>query len=112
MAKIACIVVLCMVVLITPHAQALTCLDVSLHMTACVPYLTNLGPLGDCCSGVKSLNLAAITTLDRQTACNCLKAEANIIVGFNWLKAAALPTECGVNIPYLISAQLDCATVQ
>ncbi|KAG5584227.1 hypothetical protein H5410_044661 [Solanum commersonii] len=43
--------------------------------------------------GVKSLNLAAITILDRQTTCNCLKVEANNIVGFNWLKAAALPTE-------------------
>lgn len=107
MAKIACMVVLCMVVLIAPHTQALIpCVDVKLHMAACLPYLTSLVPLGDCCSG---LALAAITILDRQTTCNCLKVEANI-VGFNWNKAAELPTVCNVNIPFPTSAQFDCST--
>ncbi|WMV44634.1 hypothetical protein MTR67_038019 [Solanum verrucosum] len=111
MAKIACMVVLCMVVLIAPHTQALIpCVDVKLHIAACVPYLTSLVPLvplGDCCS-----SLAAITILDRQTTCNCLKVEANIILGFIWEKAAALPTVCyNVNFPYPTSAQFDCSTV-
>lgn len=110
MTKIACIAVLCMMALVAPHAQAvITCLDVSLHVAVCVPYLTNKGPLGGCCDGVKSLNLLATTTKDRQIICNCLKANANIIAGIDWIKARSLPATCNVNIPYLISAQLDCA---
>nr|WEA82702.1 nonspecific lipid transfer protein 7 [Solanum melongena]WJJ08751.1 nsLTP7 [Solanum melongena] len=111
MAKIACIVVLCMVVLFAPHTQALTCTDVDTYLAECVPYLTEpLGLLGTCCDGVKELNAAATTTIDRQTACNCLKAEGSTLVGIDWVKASALPTTCGVTIPYLISADIDCST--
>ncbi|KAF3662713.1 Non-specific lipid-transfer protein 2 [Capsicum annuum] len=113
MAKIACIMVLCMVVLIVaaPHAQALTCTDVDTYLADCVPYLTNpLGLLGDCCDGVKKLNAAATTTIDRQTACNCVKAAGSNTIGIDWVKATALPTTCGVSLPYDISADFDCST--
>ncbi|KAF3679653.1 Non-specific lipid-transfer protein 2 [Capsicum annuum] len=102
-----------MVVLIvaTPHAQALTCIDVDTYLADCVPYLTNpLGLLGDCCDGVKKLNAAATTTIDRQTACNSVKAAGSNIIGIDGVKATALPTTYGVSLLYDISADFDCST--
>ncbi|KAJ8537736.1 hypothetical protein K7X08_014276 [Anisodus acutangulus] len=110
MGKISCIVViLCMVVAIT---NALTCTNVNTYMADCEPFLTNKGLLGTCCDGVKKLNAAATTTIDRQTACNCLKADGTTIVGIDSAKAALLPVICGVSLPYAISATVDCSTVE
>nr|ABE11609.1 lipid-transfer protein precursor [Solanum chacoense] len=110
--KIACFVLLCMVV-VAPHAEAaLTCGQVTSSLFSCLPYLRNTGPLGDCCSGVKKLKGQAQTTADRQTACNCLKSTAGSIKGLNFGKAASLPSTCSVNIPYEISPSTDCSKVQ
>ncbi|XP_009761744.1 non-specific lipid-transfer protein 1-like [Nicotiana tabacum] len=109
--KIACFVVLCMLVA-APHAEALTCGQVTSNLAPCLPYLRNKGPLGRCCSGVKGLLNAARTTQDRQTACTCLKSAAGAISGINLRKAAGLPSTCGVNIPYNISPSTDCSKVQ
>ncbi|MCD7468892.1 tyrosine protein phosphatase [Datura stramonium] len=95
-----------------PHAHALTCTEVNVYMGGCESYLTNKGLLGDCCSGVKQLDAAVTTTVDRQTACTCLKADAATLPGFDWTKAALLPLTCGVSIPYIISAELACSTIQ
>ncbi|PHU04792.1 Non-specific lipid-transfer protein 1 [Capsicum chinense] len=107
--KIACLVVLCMVVA-APHAEALTCGQVAGDLAACLPYLQGRGPLGSCCAGVRGLLGAAKTPADRKTACTCLKSAANDIKGINLSKAAGLPTACGVNIPYKISPSTDCST--
>ncbi|PHT36027.1 Non-specific lipid-transfer protein 1 [Capsicum baccatum] len=107
--KIACLVVLCMVVA-APHAEALTCGQVAGDLAACLPYLQGQGPLGGCCGGVKGLLGAAKTPADRKTACTCLKSAANAIKGINLSKAAGLPAACGVNIPYKISPSTDCST--
>ncbi|KAF3627086.1 Non-specific lipid-transfer protein 1 [Capsicum annuum] len=105
--KIACVVLLCMVV-VAPHAEALTCGQVQSRMTPCLPYLTGSGPLGRCCGGVKGLLGAAKTPADRKTVCTCLKSAAGSIGGINVRKAAGLPNMCGVNIPYQISPSTDC----
>ncbi|XP_059306996.1 non-specific lipid-transfer protein 2-like [Lycium ferocissimum] len=110
MEKIAWIVVLCMVLVISsPHANALTCSDVNTYMVACEPFLTNKGLLGSCCDGVKKLDAVATTTIDRETACNCLKADGTTTEGIDWEKAALLPVTCGVSLPYTISATIDCS---
>ncbi|CAN4126257.1 unnamed protein product [Withania somnifera] len=109
--KIACLVVLCMVV-VAPHAEALSCGQVTSNLVPCLPYLRSTGPLGGCCGGVKNLLAAAKTPADRKTACTCLKSAANAISGINLGKAADLPSTCGVNIPYKISPSTDCSTVQ
>ncbi|XP_060202631.1 non-specific lipid-transfer protein 1-like [Lycium barbarum] len=109
--KIACFIVLCIVV-VAPHAEALTCGQVTSSLAPCIPYLRNAGPMGGCCGGVKNLANAARTTPDRQTACNCLKSAAGAISGINYSKAAGLPGVCGVNIPYKISPSTDCSTVR
>ncbi|XP_006355281.1 non-specific lipid-transfer protein 2-like [Solanum tuberosum] len=111
--KIACLVVLCMVVVaLAPHAEALSCGQVTSGLAPCLPYLQGRGPLGGCCGGVKGLLGAAKTPADRKTACTCLKSAASAIKGIDVGKAAGIPSACGVNIPYKISPSTDCSKVQ
>ncbi|KAK8663668.1 hypothetical protein V6N13_083476 [Hibiscus sabdariffa] len=109
--KIACVVVLCLVVG-APSAQGMTCGQVTTSLAPCIGYLRSGGnvPSG-CCNGIKSLNSAAKTKADRQTACNCIKSASTAISGINFGLAAGLPGKCGVNIPYNISPSTDCKSV-
>ncbi|KAL0338079.1 UNVERIFIED_CONTAM: Non-specific lipid-transfer protein 2 [Sesamum angustifolium] len=96
-----------------PAAEAaLSCGTVISYLSPCLPYVTDQGPLGGCCGGVKGLYGAAKTTPDRQTACNCLKSLARSYKRVNLSKAAGLPEQCGVNIPYKISPSTDCSKVK
>ncbi|KAJ3704507.1 hypothetical protein LUZ61_008212 [Rhynchospora tenuis] len=67
-------------------------------------------PSTECCSGVRSLNSMAETSADRHTACNCLK---NLAKGttVNVGAVSAIPSKCGVNVPYTINASTDCSKV-
>ncbi|KAH0636023.1 hypothetical protein KY290_036415 [Solanum tuberosum] len=106
--KIACFVVLCMVI---AHTEALNCGQVTSYIIPCLGYLRGTAPLGGCCGGVRNLASAAKSTPDRKTACTCLKSAAGAISGINYSKAAGLPSTCGVNIPYKISPSTDCSKV-
>ncbi|KAL4291280.1 hypothetical protein GQ457_14G001920 [Hibiscus cannabinus] len=112
--KLACVVVLCLVVG-APLAQGtITCGQVTSSLAPCITYLKGSGgsvPAG-CCNGIKSLNAAAKTTPDRQAACNCIKSASASISGINYGLASALPGKCGVNIPYNISPNTDCKSVR
>ncbi|XP_011091590.1 non-specific lipid-transfer protein 2-like [Sesamum indicum] len=97
---------------VAPRSEAaITCGTVVSDLDSCLSYLTNKGPLGSCCSGVKGLYGAAKTTQDRQSVCNCLKSLADSYTDVDLSKAAGLPGQCGVNIPYKISPSTDCSTV-
>ncbi|XWS09500.1 hypothetical protein CRYUN_Cryun40dG0089900 [Craigia yunnanensis] len=113
--KLACVVVLCLVVG-APLAQgAITCGQVTSALSPCIGYLRSNGGGSvppNCCSGIKSLNSAAQTTPDRQTACNCIKSASGAISGINYSLASGLPGKCGVSIPYKISPSTDCSKVQ
>uniref|UniRef100_A0A5B7A0H1 Non-specific lipid-transfer protein n=1 Tax=Davidia involucrata TaxID=16924 RepID=A0A5B7A0H1_DAVIN len=111
--KVACVVLICMVVT-APHAQAaISCGTVASSLAPCLGYLINGGPVpGPCCNGVKSLYNAAKTPSDRQDACKCLKSGSTTIAGLNPSYASRLPGKCGVNIPYKISPSTDCSKLQ
>ncbi|CAN4115941.1 unnamed protein product [Withania somnifera] len=110
--KIACFVVLCMVIA-APYAEGLTCGQVTASVAACISYVRGgPGPTSGCCAGIRGLNNAARTTPDRQTACNCLKAVAGSISGINFSRAADLPGKCGISIPYKISPSTDCSNIE
>ncbi|KAI9153347.1 hypothetical protein LWI28_009937 [Acer negundo] len=111
--KLVCALVACMLV-VAPMAQAaVTCGTVTSSVAPCIGYLRGSGALPPaCCSGIKSLNAAAATTADRQTACRCLQNAAKQISGLNLNLAAGLPGKCGVNIPYKISPSTDCSKVR
>lgn len=108
--KIACLMVLCMVVF-APYASeaAFSCGLVQAGAVKCLPYLQNRGPVGQCCDVIKGLLNAAKTTEDRRTACSCLKSAAIAIKGIDIGKAAALPGFCGVKSPFKISLSTDCS---
>ncbi|XVE80754.1 hypothetical protein DITRI_Ditri15bG0005700 [Diplodiscus trichospermus] len=113
--KLACAVVLCLVVG-APLAQgAITCGQVTSSLAPCIGYLRSKGTGAAppaCCSGIKALNAAAQTTPDRQAACNCIKSAAGSISGINYGVASGLPRKCGVSIPYKISPSTDCKSVK
>ncbi|KHN40624.1 Non-specific lipid-transfer protein 3 [Glycine soja] len=103
------------VISITPKAQAaVTCNQVVSNLTPCISYVLNGGKAvpGPCCNGIKTLFNLAHSTPDRQTVCKCIK---NAVSAFHYGKsnvdrAAALPKQCGVNIPYQISPSTDCTS--
>ncbi|XVF29705.1 hypothetical protein REPUB_Repub15cG0145300 [Reevesia pubescens] len=112
--KLACVVVLCLVLSATLAQGAISCGQVTTNLAPCISYLRGSGgavPPG-CCNGIKALNAAAKTTPDRQAACNCIKSASGSISGINYGLASGLPGKCGVNIPYKISPSTDCKSVK
>lgn len=108
MLKVACVMVVCMLVA-APAAEAITCGQVASSVSSCINYLRSGGALPPaCCNGIRGLNNAARTTPDRQNVCSCLiSASRNLRI--NYGIAAGLPGKCGVNIPYKISPTTDCS---
>ncbi|XP_011091599.1 non-specific lipid-transfer protein 1-like [Sesamum indicum] len=98
---------------VVPEGEAaIGCGTVVSKLSPCIPYVTGKGALGGCCKGIKGLYDLAKSTGDRQSVCNCLKFLAASTSGVNLGKAAALPGQCGVSIPYKISPSTDCSKVK
>ncbi|XWS09502.1 hypothetical protein CRYUN_Cryun40dG0090000 [Craigia yunnanensis] len=113
--KLACVVVLCLVVGASLAQGAITCGQVTGALSPCVGYMRSngAGPVpATCCSGIKGLNSAAQTTPDHKAACNCIKSASGTISGINYGVASGLPGKCGVSIPYKISPNSDCSKVK
>ncbi|XP_009760676.1 non-specific lipid-transfer protein 1-like [Nicotiana tabacum] len=102
------------IAIVASHAEAVvTCGTVATDLSPCLDYVRMGGAIPTmCCNGIRNLFSAASTTQDRQTVCNCMKSAARVISGVNLNLAAALPSKCGVIIPYKISPSIDCAKVQ
>ncbi|KAK4425049.1 Non-specific lipid-transfer protein 2 [Sesamum alatum] len=105
-------VVFIAVALIMSGEAAIDCDNVVSYLNPCLPYVTGKGAMGECCNGVKGLYAAAKSTPDRQTVCKCLKSLYGSYSNVNMDKAAGLPDQCGVSIPYKISFSTDCSKVQ
>ncbi|MGV7467976.1 non-specific lipid-transfer protein [Mycobacterium kansasii] len=112
MKKVACAVILC-IVMTAPYATAaMNCGQVTSTLGPCITYLKGApGPSALCCAGIKRLNGMAQTPPDRKTACGCLKSAAAAVTGLNYGLASGLPGKCGVSIPYPISPSTDCSKV-
>ncbi|XP_054816544.1 non-specific lipid-transfer protein 8-like [Prosopis cineraria] len=91
---------------------AISCSDVVKDLRPCVSYLSSGSgkPPPACCSGAKALASAASTTADRKTACNCIKSSAKSLTIKSQL-AQALPSNCGISLPFTISADTDCSKI-
>ncbi|WP_374221085.1 non-specific lipid-transfer protein [Klebsiella pneumoniae] len=112
--KVTLLAMTCMI-LGTPLANAaLSCGQIQLTIAPCIGYLRSPSPSvpAPCCNGVRSVNIKAKTTPDRQDACRCLESTINSLPGLNLPALAALPAKCGVNLPFKISSSIDCNTVK
>lgn len=98
--------------IIAPHAEGvIQCNDVYGKLSPCINFAIGSGPLtGECCNGVKTLYSAAKTTPDRQGICKCLKQVSGGGPSVNTGNIQSIPGKCGVNLPYKISPNMDCAT--
>ncbi|MBA0787166.1 hypothetical protein Gotri_028176, partial [Gossypium trilobum] len=106
--KLVCALVLCMLVVEPIATTAITCGDVTSKVAGCLSYLQNGGNVPKaCCDGIRSLNMMARTTPDRQTVCGCLQTAAKA-VKIKGNLAETLPAKCSVNIPYKISTSTNC----
>ncbi|XP_049402593.1 non-specific lipid-transfer protein 1-like [Solanum stenotomum] len=77
--KIACLVVLCMLITFAPHAEAVTSCQIQVGVVNCLPYLQNRGPIGGCCGVIKDLLKLCKTPHERRKSCRCVKKAANTI---------------------------------
>ncbi|XP_062207282.1 non-specific lipid-transfer protein 1-like [Phragmites australis] len=93
---------------------AMSCSTVYNTLMPCLPYVQMGGarPPQDCCGGIRTLLSQASSTPDRRTICGCLKNVANGSSGGSYIdRAAALPSKCGVTLPYKISTNVNCNTI-
>ncbi|CAH9061636.1 unnamed protein product [Cuscuta europaea] len=113
--SVACMAILCMLVVAPSAEAALTCGTILSKLAPCIPYVKGAGaapPPGSCCVGIKTLSAAASTTADRQAACNCLKNAAKSYSKDQLNRIAAVPGKCNVNIGYTLSTSTNCASVK
>ncbi|KEH40980.1 putative plant lipid transfer protein/Par allergen [Medicago truncatula] len=111
--KVTCLAMICLVLSIPLANSAPSCPEVQQTLAPCGPYLIQPGPPPPpepCCNGVKTLNDQARTQQDRRDVCGCLKS---IVANpkLNLPAVASLPKDCGVDIGYVISPDMDCSKV-
>ncbi|KAH9607287.1 hypothetical protein KSS87_012821 [Heliosperma pusillum] len=89
MMKLACALVMCMLMSAQYGDAVISCGQVTSSVSSCIGYLKGgPGPSMGCCNGIKSLSNAARSTPDRQIACNCLKKDAAAISDLDFGLAA------------------------
>ena len=114
MKTVACMAVLCVLVMGPSAEAAITCGGIVSKLSPCLPYATHKAPAlpPACCSAISSIKAAASTTADRQAACSCLKSVAGKYAGLDLGLVSSIPGKCNVNIGYPLSTTVDCTMVQ
>ncbi|XP_065850696.1 non-specific lipid-transfer protein 1-like [Euphorbia lathyris] len=113
--KLACVaMIVCLLVAASSSEAAITCGQVITQLQPCIGYLRTGGAVvpPSCCGGVKALNSQAKTTPDRQQVCNCVKSAAKSIPNLNFGYVSTISSKCGVNIPFKVGPNVNCATVK
>ncbi|GAU26560.1 hypothetical protein TSUD_266740 [Trifolium subterraneum] len=113
--KLACVVLMCIVLLYAQNGYAVTCGEVVNNIIPCITYLQiGNSVTANCCNGVKAIFHAAVRSItDLRTTCYCLKSAAQNLKGsIKQNNAASLPSKCGVNVPYKIGPSIDCASIK
>ncbi|CAN6359729.1 unnamed protein product [Urochloa humidicola] len=96
-----------------PVGAALSCSTVYNTLMPCLGYVQSGGTVPRaCCSGISSLVSGARTTPDRRAICTCLKNVAAGAAGGPYIsRAAGLPGRCGVPLPYKLSPNMNCNSI-
>ena len=110
----ALVVAVAMAVAVERGEAAISCSAVTRNLAGCVGYLQSGAgrPTAKCCAGVKTLASQARTTADRRTACGCLKKASSSVPNVKGNAVSALPSSCGVSLPYKISLNTNCNTIR
>lgn len=108
--KLAALMFVMLLLLQESSEAAISCSDVTKDLTPCVSYLVSGSgkPPSACCDGAKALSSAATTTADKKAACECIKSAASN-VNYNAKLAQDLPNNCGITLPFSVSAGVDCS---
>ncbi|KAG6593344.1 non-specific lipid-transfer protein 8-like [Cucurbita moschata] len=107
------VTIVCMMLLLLQESEAaISCNDVTKDLMPCVSYLMSGSgkPPSACCDGAKALSLAATSSDDKKAACECIKSVAGS-VKYNAKLAEDLPGNCGITLPFSISAGIDCSKI-
>lgn len=104
------VVLLLVVYSLTTSEATLSCTEVIKDLRPCVTYLSSGSgqPPAACCSGVKALVAAAVTSEDKKAACTCIKNTSKSLT-INAQLAQALPSNCGITLSISISPNADCS---
>ncbi|CAN6327866.1 unnamed protein product [Urochloa humidicola] len=96
-----------------PAGAVLSCSTVYSTLMPCLGYVLSGGTVPRaCCSGIQSLVSEARTTPDRRAICTCLKNVAAGAAGGPYIsRAAGLPGRCGVSLPYKLSPNMNCNSI-
>ncbi|XP_019162730.1 PREDICTED: non-specific lipid-transfer protein-like [Ipomoea nil] len=116
-AKLACMVVVCMVVAAPSAEAAIFCGPLVAKLSPCLRYMrgeTKGHPPAACCGVIKSIKSAATSTADRQAACKCWTVLLETYPLLDRGLTNGLPGKCGVNMGYPVDIgypTIDCNKV-
>ncbi|KAK6786051.1 hypothetical protein RDI58_014576 [Solanum bulbocastanum] len=90
----------------------ITCDTISDDLKPCVSYVLVGGNVPiECYNRLKSLIPNAITMVDRQCACSCMKNLATTTTDEQVDCVASISEKCGIKFPFKISRDVDCTKV-
>ncbi|AES79800.1 putative plant lipid transfer protein/Par allergen [Medicago truncatula] len=111
--KVTCLSVMCLLLAI-PLANAdpdPKCKNVAESIIPCVEYIMTpdaSNPPAPCCNGMTSLAGQVQALPERQFACRCIKDGIFDLPDLNLAALAALPNNCGVDLRFQITPDMDC----
>nr|GME04947.1 non-specific lipid-transfer protein 1-like [Ipomoea batatas] len=97
-----------------PWAEAqISCSDIINSLLPCMNYVLVGGSIPEeCCKAMKSIVNNLKTKVDRQSACECMKAGVSRLTADQLNRVQAIPGYCKVGVPFKISPDVDCSAVQ
>ncbi|CAL5202675.1 unnamed protein product [Lathyrus oleraceus] len=115
MSKVVLISVMmaCMLISSSYGKATLTCEQVTVWLTPCIPYGTLGGSvLPLCCQGVHSLNAAYKNGDDRRLTCHCVQDRAALIPLIDYTRINQIGDLCGSKCPFKVYPSTDCDKVK
>ncbi|KAL6610381.1 hypothetical protein ACP70R_040350 [Stipagrostis hirtigluma subsp. patula] len=110
---LACILAAALLVPAPRAEAALSCSTVYNTLMPCLAYVQSGGAVPRaCCAGIRIIVSRAHATADRRAVCTCLKDVAAGAAGGPYIsRAAGLPGRCGVPVPFKISPNVNCNSI-
>nr|KYP44526.1 Non-specific lipid-transfer protein 1 [Cajanus cajan] len=104
------LVMACMLMTYSYSESTLTCDQVTIWLSPCIPYAVMGGNVSAlCCQGVYDINKAYKNGDDRRAACQCIKDKAAYIPGINYNRVNKVASKCGTKCPYKVYPTTNCS---